>query len=328
MKKTRLTLLALTLGIFASCEKKETNDELDTVQAVKAPAVEFRNLKNNTFKVNSPSKTKMNVDSRSVTLFSAEYITIEDGEEIGNTIFFVDRGNKMLSADFVPIPDYTFDGNTDISYYIDQNRPTDDLDIATSTAAISRSMDTWKNVNCSDLGLYEVEFDSGRNAGLYAYIVGVLSGNEDFGGSLTYTAEVYHGGWLSGDFFEFLRAGGAESILGVTLTYTLTDANGDLIDVDSNGKADVGFREIYYNEEFTWGDNDRTKYDVETVALHEAGHGLSQAHFGQAFRTGSNEKIHFSPRAVMNAAYSGIQTNIGKTDNAGHCANWDEWPNL
>ena len=48
--------------------------------------------------------------------------------------------------------------------------------------------------------------------------------------------------------------------------------------------------------------NDRSTYDIETVALHEAGHGLSQGHFGKAFRTVKNGKLHFSPRAVMNAA--------------------------
>jgi hypothetical protein len=28
----------------------------------------------------------------------------------------------------------------------------------------------------------------------------------------------------------------------------------------------------------------------------------------------------------MNAGYTGIQTMIGKTDNAGHCSNWEQWP--
>ncbi len=63
------------------------------------------------------------------------------------------------------------------------------------------------------------------------------------------------------------------------------------------------------------------------MALHEAGHGLSQAHFGKAFRSGGNGKLHFSPRAVMNATYSGVQTSIDQTDNAGHCSNWASWPN-
>ena len=94
---------------------------------------------------------------------------------------------------------------------------------------------------------------------------------------------------------------------------------------DNNGKNDVWFREIYSNDEFSWADGDH--YDVETVSLHEAGHGLSQGHFGKAFRGVKNEKLHFSPRAVMNASYSGIQTGIEKTDNAGHCSNWSNWPN-
>ena len=55
--------------------------------------------------------------------------------------------------------------------------------------------------------------------------------------------------------------------------------------------------------------------------------GLSQAHFGKLFRTDANGKLHFTPRAVMNAGYTGIQQQIGKTDNAGHCSNWANWPN-
>jgi hypothetical protein len=61
--------------------------------------------------------------------------------------------------------------------------------------------------------------------------------------------------------------------------------------------------------------------------LHEAGHGLSQQHFGSAFTDSGNESLHFAPRAVMNAAYSGIQTSISETDNAGHCSNWANWNN-
>jgi hypothetical protein len=37
--------------------------------------------------------------------------------------------------------------------------------------------------------------------------------------------------------------------------------------------------------------------------------------------------LHFAPRAVMNAAYSGIQTEIDGSDKGGHCSNWASWPN-
>jgi hypothetical protein len=63
------------------------------------------------------------------------------------------------------------------------------------------------------------------------------------------------------------------------------------------------------------------------VALHESGHGLSQGHFGKAFGTDANGKIHFSPLAVMNAAYSGVQQDLKGSDNAGHCSVWASWPN-
>lgn len=65
----------------------------------------------------------------------------------------------------------------------------------------------------------------------------------------------------------------------------------------------------------------------ETVALQVGGHGLGQGHFGKLFRTEANEKFHFSPGAVMNAGYTGVQTTISQSDNGGHCSNWSEWPN-
>jgi hypothetical protein len=87
----------------------------------------------------------------------------------------------------------------------------------------------------------------------------------------------------------------------------------------------VAWREIYYNDAFLWRDG--ATYDVETIALHEAGHGLSQAHFGKAFADAGKGKLHFAPRAVMNAAYSGVQTEIDGTDKGGHCSIWGNWPN-
>jgi len=101
-------------------------------------------------------------------------------------------------------------------------------------------------------------------------------------------------------------------ILGVTFTLIWIDGAGVPTDLDNNKKNDVAFREIYYNDNFTWAIDGNI--DVETVALHEAGHGLSQAHFGDIFITDSNGKLHFSPRAVMNATYSGVQQEIAETD--------------
>lgn len=156
----------------------------------------------------------------------------------------------------------------------------------------------------------------GRTTGFIAAAFG-------FGGSFDYVADITHNGWLPAPFFDLLAPGGSTFILGVTFTIVFTDDNGNLIDTDNNGKYDVAWREIYYNDNFTWRDG--ATYDIETVSLHEAGHGLSQAHFGKAFRNSGG--LHFAPRAVMNAAYSGVQTQINQSDNGGHCSNWAQWPN-
>jgi hypothetical protein len=267
--------------------------------------------------VDLSSFTKSNANGRISTgnyaVLMAEYVTTGENNEMGNTVFFQNVGNKQLAGDFVPA--LALDGSTNVSYYVDENRPSNDLPVQATSAAIDRAMSTWDNVTCSDLGMTKITSD-GRATGFISALFG-------FGGSFAYAADVTHNGWLPGSFFNLLAPGGSNFILGVTFTIVFTDEEGNLVDTDNNGKYDVAWREIYYNDAFGW--NDGSTYDVETIALHESGHGLSQAHFGKAFRNRGG--LHFAPRAVMNAAYSGVQTEISATDNAGHCSNWAQWPN-
>ena len=139
-----------------------------------------------------------------------------------------------------------------------------------------------------------------------------------------YIADVNHCGWMPDSFFDLLAEGGSEFILGVTFTFLLLDEDGNYIDSNNDGKWDVALREIYYNDAFGW--SGESGIDVETIALHEMGHGLSQDHFGKAF-VKKDGRIQFAPRAVMNAAYSGVQTKISGTDLGGHCSIWANWPN-
>ena len=113
-------------------------------------------------------------------------------------------------------------------------------------------------------------------------------------------------------------------VIAATFTFRFIDGAGNDTDIDNNGVPDAAFREVYYTGNFPWavGGN----IDIQTVVLHETGHGLSQAHFGKAFVTNSNGALHFAPRAVMNAGYSGVNTAITATDNGGHCSNWGSWP--
>lgn len=248
-------------------------------------------------------------------VYMAEYLTSAESGQAGRTVYFNDVGNKQLSGDFVP--GLSLDGSDNISYYVDQTRPSEDLAVNVSTAAIDRAMDTWDGVACSELGLTKVASDAGITTGFIAAILGM-------GGSTAYVADLVHAGWMPAAFFDAVAPDGSDFILGVTFTIIFTDENGDPVDTDNNGKIDVAWREIYYNDAFAW--NDGAHYDVETIALHEAGHGLSQGHFGKAFADAGKGKVHFAPRAVMNAAYSGIQTEIRATDNGGHCSNWAQWP--
>ena len=130
-------------------------------------------------------------------------------------------------------------------------------------------------------------------------------------------------GWRDIDF--------GPGILGATFTFGFTDgprcaAIPTFSDVDGNGKCDAAFREIYYDPSFNWADDGVTNFDVEAVALHEAGHGLSQAHFGNIFIKNDGSLLR-APAAVMNPFILDQTRTLLGTDEGGHCSNWAEWPN-
>lgn len=305
MKDLRNAGLATLLLCAFACEKE---NDVASLQPVDDSPV-FMSLPVRDQSIGRVSSTSQ------YAVFSAQYLASGESGQIGRTVYFNDVGNKQLEEDFVP--GLSLDETDAISYYIDETRPSDDLPATVTSAAIDRAMQTWEGVECSTLGLFRVPSDPSISTGFVSALFG-------FGGSFDYVADLVHAGWLPADFFDLLAPDGSEFILGVTFTIIFTDDDGNPVDTDGNGKVDVAWREIYYNDAFLWADGNH--YDVETIALHESGHGLSQAHFGKAFTTNSNGKLHFAPRAVMNAAYSGIQTEIKGSDNGGHCSNWASWP--
>ena len=257
-------------------------------------------------------------------------------EGAGNTVFFNDVGNKQLTSDFVPNDPRSYwpsnpylgewtDGT--IGYYVDgtQQGTTSGLSEDETINAFQSAMNTWNSVSCSE-GLvlsYQgatSEADFG-DVGLVQYLTG-------FGGSDgVATGSIVQAGNLPAFWFEAVL--GSTNVLGVTFTFTYTNS-----DLDQNGKADVAIKEIYMNDGYNWQDepNDvlgNNIYDYETVILHEAGHGLSQGHFGKAFRDNGPDggKLHFAPYALMNAGYTISQREITATDKGGHCSNWGQWPN-
>ncbi len=182
------------------------------------------------------------------------------------------------------------------------------------------AMQTWQDQNCSFIPLVDL--------GPIPFEYGVVQWILGFGGEPFFLPHLTHAGFVPAPFWDSLVPGGSTFILGATFTFIwIVGPGGPPTDIDNNGKADTAIREIYYNDAFDWGDGTGGTIDIETVALHEAGHGLSQAHFGKLFRTNKNGKFHFAPRAVMNAGYTGVQRSLVGTDNAGHCSIWGSWPN-
>jgi hypothetical protein len=191
-----------------------------------------------------------------------------------------------------------------------------------TTGEIRDAMRTWDGVSCSDPGLDEVP--ASIDLGVIAFLNGL-------GGSPFVVADIQYGGWLEVEY------GGAT--LAATHTFIWIDEDGNPTDIDGNGVLDVAFREIYYdaicqacdpvdfwNWEIDNGVNDPGRdIDIESVTLHEAGHALSQAHFGIGFVT-FDGVLHETSNTVMAAAYAGPQIALKGADVGGHCSNWATWP--
>jgi hypothetical protein len=252
----------------------------------------------------------------------AEYYTRAESGRVGQQIFAFDVGNKHFGVSYVPGLARPSGGTTEIRYLVDQSdgatgtAPT--LTGAQTEAAIDRAMATWGTVRCSNLDIEKVT-DPGIDPDVFDGLIG-------FGGIGTPLADVTHAGWYPPAFFDAIAPDGSDFIIAVTIPFVFVDQDGNPTDLNRDGEADYAFAEIYYNNAFAYGIDTSLPIDVESVALHETGHSLGQAHFGKIFQTTANGKFHFSPLAVMNAAYSGLSQDLLGSDRAGHCSLWASWP--
>lgn len=254
----------------------------------------------------------------------AEYITTADGDQLGRTIVASNRGNKQMDSHWVP-NDARRGGFGDILWFIDtvDGDTSSGLSDSDTTDAISNAIITWDSVKCSTTPQILAIVD--MDLGYIQYLLGM-------GGYPGYVFDNLHAGFLDREFFDFIEPNGGDYILAITLTFIWIDTEtGEPTDIDGNKKWDTAFREIYYNDNFQWSTDPgygTGEIDVETVALHEAGHGLSQNHFGDIFiDAGKKGKVHAAPRAVMNAVYFGVQRELKGTDEGGHCSIWASWSN-
>jgi len=257
-------------------------------------------------------------DHRPVLAY-AEYITAPGSDEAGGiTVFQRDSGNGQLSSDFVygdPRRASFNGGSAGVNYSVNDANTSVDGNLSNQGWWMRESVDTWTEVQCSNTGIVEIPHNG--TVGVVEFFFNNGSIPSTWGSDLTQV------GFRSAAQFPYFAAN--PNVLGVAFTLTWVDGAGNATDIDNNGKTDVAFREIYYNDEYDWSDNGGTIYDFPTVAIHEVGHGLSAAHFGMiAVKDGA---LFAKPRAIMNAVYGGPLRDLTGRDKGSHCANWAQWPN-
>jgi len=248
-----------------------------------------------------------------------EYLDAFDGKFAGSNTIIADDRVLRSPSHWVPNDARRNADGRNITYLVDQSDavPNGGVGSAQTEAAIDRAMATWNSVTCASIPIVK-RTDSGVDPDVFDGVFGFGSVGTPF------LADIVLAGWMPPAFFEYLVPGSGNSILAITLTGIFLDPT---IDSDINGdhKVDVAFRETYYNNYFSWGiDADPPIADIESVALHEAGHGLSQGHFGRIFT--QDDGLHFAPFAVMNAVLFGQNHMLQGTDNGGHCSIWANWP--
>lgn len=173
-------------------------------------------------------------------------------------------------------------------------------------AAIDGAMSTWAAQGC--LAELVKRPDGGADPDIFDAFFG-------FGEPGDYRlADIVHAGFLPREFFEAVAPGAGDSIVAIAVSYIYV-ARGVPTDVDGDQYHDTAAAEIYYNDAFAWSLGGALPgVDVESVALHEAGHALGLGHFGPP------------PTAVMNPTYGGQRRALGAVDGAGACTVWSPWP--
>lgn len=323
---------AFALAAFGACSDQplapEADSEVSAVSQSDALAARGGNearTPDHSELITSLGEANAELADRGLAIHKVEYVTAADSDMQGQIVFANDRGNKQLDSHWVP-NDPRRDNRANITYAIDgtEAATANGVTAPQTIAAVDAAMTTWDDATCSDLDV--------TNLGVVPIEVGVVQGLLGLGDGLDVGADILHAGWLPAEFFDLLAEDGSTFILGVTFTFTFIDGLGNETDIDGNGKADVALREIYYNDAFPWGidvtgTGATDPIDIETVVLHEAGHGLSQGHFGRIFGTLANQRLHFAPEAVMNAAVFGLKQDLLGSDTGGHCSIWGSWPN-
>lgn len=201
------------------------------------------------------------------------------------------------------------DGDT-LSYLVDPSWgavTTSGVSQPATEASIDRAMAVWAADTCMSQRVVKRAYPGGDVTLFDAFL--------DRGGlGEPFAADVIQAGWLSGDGVVL-----SPNVLGISVTFIFVDPDtGEPTDLDGDQRLDTALNEIYYNDDFEWveaqdGSAPAGTFDVETVALHEAGHAIGLGHFGSP------------PEAVMNPVYQGVKRLLKPVDHAGVCSVWASW---
>jgi hypothetical protein len=329
MKTVRsLAAIAAAAALFAACRDTDSTAPARSMVAG-APALSV----NTETPVYSPELAKIQAGLvangiNNVALATAEVsVAVDSAGWQGSTTLIANNRTLTLNSAFVP-SDPRRGGSANISYLVDESNlsavsrsatnPRFTLTKTELMPEIDAAMLRWQNQPyCGAPAINKVAY-TGADPDLIDGIV-----FQDPSRIGTPFADITQAGWLPRAFFDALAPNGSASILGVTFTFIFTNADGNPTDIDHDGRADVAFREIYYNQRFFWTTdaNFPGGIDIQSVATHESGHAYGLGHFGKVFIDNSGV-IKYSPKAVMNAVYVSSFRDLTGTDNASFCQLW------
>jgi len=253
------------------------------------------------------------IDGLGIELHRIETLT---AGQAGHVIYAKDNTHQ-LSTKWVPYDWRRAADGKNITYVVDPifkiaNGSVD------SEPAVDASFETFSDETCSKLPIVKRLPVPGVFPSAILGLPGMVGD--------PFVADIVELGYLPGWIFDAVldEPGAQDYVLGVTFTFIFINPDGSPTDINGDGKLDTALKEIWYNDNFTWTTTGE-RFDIETVTLHENGHALEMGHFGMLHRT-PNGKIHFSPLAVMNAIYSGVQRKLRGNDIASYCALFAAWP--
>ncbi len=256
----------------------------------------------------------LEADGAPIRVGFAELMLAPDGALDAQTTVLADDRTKHLATRFVPGDARRDADGNNITYLVDESRsvaftrqsPADPGQQYNFAEELAGTFAPWSALACTSLNIVR-RADTGADPSI---------------------ADDGVGEWWLADIVEAGFIGLSPGVLGVTFTYWFVDDAGAPTDIDGDGRYDTALKEIWYSNGYWWATHGGPgAVDLPSVAIHENGHALEIGHFGKLFVTNSNGKLHFAPRAIMNAAYVEPDPTLRGTDVASFCSNFATWPN-